>query len=254
MERKLNGTVALVTGATGAIGAATARRLALDGSEVAVVTDHGQLLDDLLDTLTAAGSTALAITADLTDPDEAAATVQAVVDRFGRLDVLVNCAGVMLLETALHVPLPDWDRMIALNVRAMLYVTHAAVPYLIAGAVTSPRGVSDLVNVGSTGARVARPTSTVYNLTQSGLSAFSEALRQELVVERVRVSLVEPGAASARLLGQVDAVPSFGAHHAPCDVQPLGPDDIADAISYIVTRDRQVAVNELLIRSGDEIA
>jgi len=93
----------------------------------------------------------------------------------------------------LDAPTEDWDRMVALNVQGLLYVTHAALPHLVRAAESSPRGVADLVNISSTAGRVARPGSSVYNLTKFGVVAFSESLRQEFLKRRVRVSVVEPG-------------------------------------------------------------
>lgn len=251
-ERPLTGSVALVTGASSGIGAATARRLALEGAAVGLVARRRQRLDELADDIASSGGTALVIEADITDPDRAADAVQVTLDRFDRLDVLVNNAGIMLLGTALQARIEDWDRMVALNVEAMLHVTHAAVPYLIDGAATSPRRVADIVNVSSTAGRVARPGSSVYNLTKFGLNGFTEALRQEMLVERVRVSVVEPGAVSTELLGHLGDAIREAASEQVNSIEPLRPEDIADAIAYIVTRDRHVAVNQMLVRAGDQ--
>ncbi|TCO42339.1 NADP-dependent 3-hydroxy acid dehydrogenase YdfG [Kribbella antiqua] len=248
----LTGAVALVTGASSGIGAATALRLAQEGAAVGVVGRRRQRLDGLADDVAAAGGTALVIEADITDPDRAAEAIQVTLDRFGRLDVLVNNAGIMVLGTALHATLEDWDRMIALNVDALLHVTHAAVPYLIDAAATSPRGVSDIVNVGSTAGRVARPASSVFTLTKFGLNGFTEALRQELLVERVRVSVVEPGTVSTELVNQLGDAARDTVLQLVNGIEPLRPEDIADAIAYVVTRERRVAVNGILVRAVDQ--
>jgi NADP-dependent 3-hydroxy acid dehydrogenase YdfG len=165
---------------------------------------------------------------------------------------LVNSAGVMLLDSVLHAPLEEWDRMVELNVRAMLHVTHAAVPYLIAAAASSERAVADIVNISSTAGRVARPTSSVYNLTKFGMSGFSEALRQELLAERVRVCVIEPGVVSTELLDHVGESMRAAARRQVASVEPLQPEDVADAVAYVVGRERRVAVNELLLRAGDQ--
>jgi NADP-dependent 3-hydroxy acid dehydrogenase YdfG len=251
-DKELAGAVAVVTGASSGIGAATARRLAQEGCAVALIGRRRRRLDDVAGSITAAGGTALVIEADLTDPDRAADAVQSTLEHFDRLDVLVNNAGIMLLGTALHTTVEEWDRMIALNVRALLHVTHAAVPYLIDAAATSPRRVADIVNVSSTAGRVARPSSSVYNLTKFGLNGFSESLRQELLVERVRVSVVEPGTVDTELIDHLADVTRAAARVQVEAIQPLLPGDIADAIAYIVTRDRRVAVNEMLVRAGDQ--
>jgi NADP-dependent 3-hydroxy acid dehydrogenase YdfG len=198
-EKVLTKAAALVTGASSGIGAATARRLAADGAAVALVARRRDRLDRLAGEIADAGGQAVAIEADITEPERAFEAVQDTLDQLGRLDVLVNNAGIMLLGTALHATIEDWERMVELNVSALLHVTHAAVPYLIDAAATSPRRVADIVNVSSTAGRVARPASSVYNLTKFGLTGFTESLRQELLVERVRVSVVEPGTVDTEL-------------------------------------------------------
>ncbi len=164
----------------------------------------------------------------------------------------MNNAGIMLLGTALHATIEDWDRMVALNVEGMLHVTHAAVPYLIDGAATSARRVADIVNVSSTAGRVARAGSSVYNLTKFGLIGFTEALRQEMLVERVRVSVVEPGTVSTELLGHLGEPIREAVREQVNGIEALRPEDIADAIAYIVTRERHVAVNQMLVRASEQ--
>jgi NADP-dependent 3-hydroxy acid dehydrogenase YdfG len=229
-DRSLSGAVALVTDAGSGIGAATARRLAREGAAIALVARRRDRLDAVLGDLKDLGGHGVAVEADITDPEQAEQAVMDTLERFGRLDVLVNNAGLMLLGTALHTMREEWDRMVSVNVSALLHVTHAAVPYLIDAATTSPRQVADIVNVGSAAGRVARPGSSVSNLSAFGLKGFTESLRQELLTERVRISVVASGVAEA-----------------------LRPADVADAISYVVTRDRRVAVNEMVVRAGDQL-
>jgi NADP-dependent 3-hydroxy acid dehydrogenase YdfG len=251
-DQSLDGAVALVTGASSGIGAATARRLAREGAAVALVARRRDRLDQVAGDIASLGGHAVAVEADITEPERAYAAVQGTLDRFGRLDVLVNNAGIMLLNSALHTTVEEWDRMIALNVAALLHITHAAVPYLIDAAATSPRQVADLVNVSSTAGRVARPSSSVYNLTKFGLNGFTESLRQELLRERVRVSVVEPGTVDTELVNHLDDATRDAARRQIDGIEALRAEDIADAIGYIVTRERRVAVNEMLIRAGDQ--
>ena len=252
MTGALTGAVALVTGASSGIGAATARRLAAEGAAVSLVARRRARLDDLVRTIGEQGGQASAIEADVTDRSAADDIVRATVDRLGRLDVLVNNAGIMLLGTARQAPVADWERMVELNVTALLRVTHAAVPHLIAAAASSPRGVADVVNVGSTAGRVARPGSSVYNLAKFGLAGFTESLRQELLVERVRVAVVHPGTVATELADQLTGEVREAARRQIDGIQPLEPADVADAIAYVVTRDRRVAVNEVLVRAAEQ--
>jgi NADP-dependent 3-hydroxy acid dehydrogenase YdfG len=248
MAERLDHTVALVTGASSGIGAATARRLATEGAAVAAVARRKDRLDDLVKQIEAGGGRALAVEADITSIDEATGAIARTVAELGRLDTLVNNAGVMLLGPAVGAPLDEWERMVALNLQALLYVTHAALPHLLDAAESSLRGVSDLVNISSVAGRVARSGSGVYNATKWGVGAVSESLRQELSERYVRVSVVEPGAVATELTTHLRPEIREQSRSRFAGVKPLQADDIADAVAYIVTRNREVAVNEILVR------
>jgi NADP-dependent 3-hydroxy acid dehydrogenase YdfG len=252
MTARLDGTVALVTGASSGIGAATARALAAEGAAVALVARRKDRLDDLAADIGAAGGRALVLETDVTDQQQAIDAVDRTVADLGRLDMVVNNAGVMLLGPIVDAPVEEWDRMVALNVQGLLYVAHAAVPHLLAAAEDDPRRVSDLVNISSVAGRVARLGSGVYNLTKHGVGAFSESLRQEVTGRHVRVSLVEPGAVSTELASHVRPEVWAQAAKRFADIERLEADDIADAVTYIVTRPRHVAINELLIRPTEQ--
>jgi NADP-dependent 3-hydroxy acid dehydrogenase YdfG len=199
MAEDLTGTVALVTGASSGIGEATAANLAARGAAVALVARRTDRLEGLAAAITSDGGTALTITADVTDRDQATRAVATTVEQLGRLDTVVNNAGVMLLGPIVDAPVEEWDRMVDLNVKGLLYVAHAALPHLLAAAEDGPRRVADLVNVSSVAGRVARNGSGVYNATKHAVGAFSESLRQEVTGRHVRISLVEPGAVSTEL-------------------------------------------------------
>ncbi len=247
MGERLDGTVALVTGASSGIGAATARVLAGEGASVVVGARRKDRLDALVGDIEASGGTALAVECDVTDRDQATALVHAAVDRFGRLDTLINNAGVMLLGPIVDAPVEEWDRMVALNLQGLLYVAHAAIPHLLRAAESEPRRVADLVNVSSVAGRVARSGSGVYNLTKHGVGAFSESLRQEVTARHVRVSLIEPGATATELTDHLRPE-ILEIQRAGRPAERLAADDVASAIEYVVTRPRHVAINEVLIR------
>ena len=250
MKQILDRTVALVTGASSGIGAATAAALAAQGAAVALAARRRDRLDTIAAGIRDQGGTALVLESDITDQQQAADAVERTVAELGRLDTLINNAGVMLLGPAVGAPLSEWQRMVDLNVLGLLYCAHAAVPHLLRAAGDSPRQVADVVNISSVAGRVARNGSGVYNLTKHGVGAFSESLRQELARRYVRVSLVEPGATATELAGHnrpevLEAMRNqFG--------QRMEAEDIADAITYIVTRPRHVAVNEMLIRPTEQ--
>jgi NADP-dependent 3-hydroxy acid dehydrogenase YdfG len=252
MTERLDGTVALVTGASSGIGHATARALAGHGAAVALVARRMERLDALAAAIEKDGGRALAIGADISDRAQAGGAVERTVSELGRLDTVVNNAGVMLLGPAEGAPIEEWERMVSLNVMGLLYVSHAALPHLLKAAEGEPRQVADLVNISSVAGRIARGGSSVYNLTKFGVAAFSEALRQEVGGRHVRISVVEPGAVATELITHVrqevlaELAKRFGR------MDPLLSDDIADAIAYIVTRPRRVAVNEMLVRPTNQ--
>ena len=249
---ELNGTVALVTGASSGIGEATALTLARRGAAVAIAARRKDRLDELAGRIAQEGGTVLALEADVTEREQAQALVSRTVDELGRLDTLVNNAGVMLLGPAVDAPLQEWEQMVAVNVQGLLYCAHAALPHLMRAAADGPRRVADMVNISSVAGRVTRSGSGVYNLTKHGVGAFSESLRQEVTGRHVRVSLVEPGAVDTELRLhnrpeiQTQMEQRFG------EIEILIADDIADAISYIVTRPWRVAINEILIRPTEQ--
>jgi NADP-dependent 3-hydroxy acid dehydrogenase YdfG len=250
MQQVLRGTVALVTGASSGIGAATATALAAQGAAVALAARRRDRLDALAAEIKDQGGTALVLECDVTDQQQAAAAVDRTVTELGRLDTLINNAGVMLLGPAAGAPLDEWQQMVELNVLGLLYCAHAAVPHLLRAAAGEPRQVADMVNISSVAGRAARNGNGVYALTKFGVGAFSESLRQELARQYVRVSLVEPGATATELASHnrpevLAAIRNqFG--------QRMEAGDIADAITYIVTRPRHVAVNEMLIRPTEQ--
>jgi NADP-dependent 3-hydroxy acid dehydrogenase YdfG len=174
------------------------------------------------------------------------------VSELGRLDTLVNNAGMMLLGPIEDAPLEEWEQMLSVNVAGLLYCAHAALPSLLAAADDGPRHVADMVNISSVAGRVARLGSGAYNLTKFGVGAFSESLRQEVTQRHVRVSLVEPGAVATELSSHNRPEIREQISETFADVDRLQADDIADAIGYIVTRPRRVAVNELLIRPTEQ--
>jgi len=250
MARPLDGTVALVTGASSGIGAAAGAALAAQGASVALAARRKDRLETLAADIRGQGGTALVIEADITDEQQATEAVERTMAELGRLDTLINNAGLMLLGPAADAPLSEWQRMVELNVLGLLYCAHAATPHLLHAADNDPRHVADMVNISSVAGRAARLGSSVYNLTKFGVGAFSESMRQEFAKRYLRVSLVEPGATATELAShnRPEVLESMRGQFG----QLMAAEDIADAITYIVTRPRHVAVNEILIRPTEQ--
>ena len=247
---ELQNTVALVTGASSGIGEATAMALAQNGASVALVARRKDRLENLKTEIEATGGTALVIAADITERDQAQAAVNTAVQALGRLDILINNAGTMLLGPIADAPVDEWDKMVNVNLLGLFYTAKAALPHLLRAAEGEPRRVADMINISSVAGRFVRNGSGVYNATKHGVGAFSESLRQEVTQRQVRVALVEPGAVSTELIDHNrqeirDAIEKlFAADMA----SQLEAPDVADAVVYVVTRPHHVAVNEVLIR------
>ena len=252
MSDELSGTVALVTGSSSGIGEATARALAAHGAAVALLARRKDRLERLAEEIESDGGHALVLPTDVTDADEAKAAVRQTVADLGRLDIVVNNAGVMLLGPMDEAPLEEWQRMVSLNLGGLLNITHAAIPHLLAAADAAPRRVADLVNVSSVAGRVARANAAVYDLTKFGVGGFSESARQEFARRHLRVSVVEPGVVRTELTDHIRDGVREAARERLGSIEGLEPEDVADAIAYIVTRPRRVALNEVLIRPTEQ--
>jgi NADP-dependent 3-hydroxy acid dehydrogenase YdfG len=252
MTKALEGTVALVTGASSGIGESTARALAAEGAKVAVAARRLERLERLAEEIGRGGHTALAIESDIADQEQAIGAVAHTVDELGRLDIVVNNAGQMLLGPIEDAPTEEWDRMIDLNLKGLINTTHAALPHLLNAAEDSSRGCADLVNISSVAGRVARAGSGVYNLTKHGVGAFSESFRQEFADRRIRSTLIEPGAVDTELTDHIRDGVREQVRGRFADIKSLEAVDVADAIAYAVTRPWHVSLNEVLIRPTEQ--
>jgi NADP-dependent 3-hydroxy acid dehydrogenase YdfG len=251
LEGPLGGTVALVTGASSGIGRAVAARLAAQGARVAVVGRRADRLDELAREI--GPERCLVVPADLRDATAATGVVDATVERFGRLDVVVNNAGRMLNGPSLDARLAEWDTMVDLNLKALMYVTHAALPHLVAAAADGPRRVADLVNISSIAGRFANRNVAIYNATKFGVTAASESWRQEFAQRHVRVSVIEPGVVETELFGHQQQPVQEHYERLFADVEPLLPDDVADVVSYVVRAPRRMAVAEVVVRPSVQV-
>jgi NADP-dependent 3-hydroxy acid dehydrogenase YdfG len=239
MERELNGRVCVVTGASSGIGEATARAFAAGGAKVALLarrTDRVQALADEL------GEAALPLEADVRNLDALRAAAAQIRDRFGRVDCLVNNAGVMLNSPFRAGLVDEWRTMVETNLLGVLYATHVVVDDLCAGG-------GDVVNLSSVAGRTARPDSNVYNATKHAVTGWSDALRQELLDHDVRVLCVEPGAVATELpehISHPDTREGVTAFYGAIEI--LTAEDIASLIVYAVTAPERVSINEVLVR------
>jgi NADP-dependent 3-hydroxy acid dehydrogenase YdfG len=240
---KLEGKVAVITGASSGIGEATAEALVAEGAAVVVAARREERLKDLVERIEGNGGRALAVACDVTDEEQAHDLIRQAKDEFGRVDVLVNNAGVMLLSRTDKGLSDQWRQMFDINVLGLLYATDAAIE------VMKEQGSGHLVNISSLAGRGTRPALGVYSGTKFAVNAISEALRQELLERNIRVTIVEPGAVETELPDHItDEEAREGLSSLLDELDSLQPEDIAAAIAYCVTQPERVSINEILIR------
>jgi NADP-dependent 3-hydroxy acid dehydrogenase YdfG len=248
MSAPLEGRVAAITGASSGIGQATALALAGAGAAVALAARRQDRLEQLAEKISSEGGTALPIECDVSDEDQARAFIERAHGELGGLSILVNNAGLMLLGPVEGADTADWRQMVDVNLLGLLWCTHAALPLM------KGNDVADIVNLSSTAGRRADAGAAVYNLTKWGVNGFSEALRQEALHSRIRVTIVEPGFVETELQGHnVNPVVRQGTKKMRERIEEIAgsvlkASDIAEAILYAVTRPAHVALNEMLVR------
>jgi NADP-dependent 3-hydroxy acid dehydrogenase YdfG len=233
-----DGRVAVITGASSGIGEATARALTADGYRVALLARRLDRIQTLAHEL---GDGAIAIEADVTDRDSILAASQRVGAELGRLDVLINNAGVMLLGPFSAELSDDYRRMIDTNLLGAITTTEVFLEQLVAD------GGGDLVNLSSVAGRTARPGNAVYAATKWGMNGWSESLRQQLQPE-VRVIVIEPGAVATELTDHITHPETKAAAEQMYAQTAIAAQDVAEVIAFAVSRPRGVSLNEILVR------
>ncbi|GGM54821.1 NADP-dependent 3-hydroxy acid dehydrogenase YdfG [Halarchaeum rubridurum] len=234
-------SVALVTGASSGIGAETAVQLAEAGADVALAARREDRLREVAERVEATGSEALVVPADVSERDEVVRMVADTVDELGGLDVLVNNAGVMLLEAVADADPANWRTMIEVNLIGLMNATKEALPHL--------RDGGHVINVSSVAGRVAGETSSGYSATKFGVNAFTEGLRQEEADDGLRTTLIEPGFVETELADHIpDEDIQDHTEEMLQEMDVLQPEDIARAIVYATDQPEHVSVNELMVR------
>ncbi|WP_282876510.1 SDR family oxidoreductase [Pseudomonas peli] len=241
MSNNISGKVVIITGASSGLGEATARDLAEKGARVVLAARRKDKLDALVAELVNAGGQAVAYQTDVTSQDDVKALIQGAIDTFGRLDVLVNNAGLMAIAPLSEGRVDEWDRMIDINIKGLLYGVAAALP------VFQQQNSGHFINIASVaGLKVFSPGGTVYSGTKFAVRAISEGLRHE-VGGRIRTTTIEPGA--------VDSELKFGSsHQASRDFvvdfyqQAIPADSVARAIAFAIEQPADVDINEIVLR------
>ncbi len=242
----LEGKSVLVTGASSGIGEATARLLAGEGARIALAARRVERLEALRAELEGAGAEAISVATDVTQRAEVEALAAATIDAFGRIDILINNAGIMPLSFMKNLHVEEWERMIDVNIKGVLYAIAAVLPDM------RSRKSGHIVNVSSVAGRRLFPSGAVYCGTKFAVTAISEGLRAELSAsDGIRVSAIEPGAVATELTNTItDPAVSemFGAR----EMKMLDADDIARAVLYAVSQPAHVDVAEILVMPTDQ--
>lgn len=243
MAGKLDRKVAIITGASSGIGEATAIALAAEGAKVAIAARRADRLDALAKRIETLGGQALPIVTDITDETQVAHLVKKTNAELGQIDILINNAGIGVLGAIDTGNTDDWRQAINVNVLGVLYATKAVLPLL------KTQKSGHIVNISSVAGRTARAGVGVYNATKWGVNALSEALRQEVYQDNIRVTIIEPGLVDTEFSDFIsDPVAKQNSEERRKRITPLKSEDIANAIIYAVTQPQHVNVNEILIR------
>ena len=239
----LKGKIAIVTGASSGIGRETALALARAGASVALGARRTDRLARLEAEIGGMGGDALSRRLDVADRSQCESFVAAVLDRWGSVDILVNNAGLMPLSFLKNLKIDEWDRMIDINIRGVLYCTASVLGHM------REKKSGHIVNVSSVAGRLVFPAGSVYCATKHAVTAFSEGLRQELSARsNIRVTCVEPGVVATELTDTItdESLHKFVENSKRMESLQAG--DIANAVLYAVTTPPHVNVNEILIR------
>ncbi|WP_047866074.1 SDR family NAD(P)-dependent oxidoreductase [Rubrobacter aplysinae] len=244
---KLDGKVAVITGASSGIGEATAEALAAEGASVAVAARRKDRLESLSQRIEGNGGRVLTVECDVTDEGQAHDLIRQVERELGRVDILVNNAGVMLLSRIDKSLSDEWRQMFDVNVLGLLYATDAALE------VMKRQQSGHIVNISSVAGRVTNPSSGVYSGTKFAVNAISDGLRKENVDDHLRVTVIEPGAVATELTEHISDDEAKDAIEGMVNrMDPLQSEDVANAIAYAVTQPARVNVDEILIKPTDQ--
>jgi NADP-dependent 3-hydroxy acid dehydrogenase YdfG len=239
----IKGKVAIVTGASSGIGYATCLALSKAGARVAAGARRTDKLESLGKEIAKNGGEILIQKLDVTKKAECDSFVDAAAKKWGMVDILVNNAGLMPLSFFKSLKVDEWDRMIDVNIKGVLYCTAAAIPHMLA------KKSGHIVNISSVAGRVVFPAGSVYCATKHAVTALSEGLRQEFSTRsNIRVTCIEPGVVATELTNTITDKSLEKFVEATKQMEALYAEDIANAILFAVESPSHMNVNEILVR------
>jgi NADP-dependent 3-hydroxy acid dehydrogenase YdfG len=242
MSNNIEGKVVVITGASSGLGEATARHLSAQGATVVLGARRAERLQALVEELTASGAKALAVATDVTRREEVKRLVDSAVETYGRIDVIINNAGLMPHSPLERLKVEDWDRMIDVNIKGVLYGIAAALPHMI------ERKSGHFINVSSVAGHKVRPGSAVYAATKSAVLMISEGLRQEVKPYNIRTTVISPGAVATELPNSITETDVAEGINSFYEEYAIPADSFARAVAFAVSQPEEVDVNEILFR------
>jgi NADP-dependent 3-hydroxy acid dehydrogenase YdfG len=241
MSNNIAGKVVVITGASSGLGEATARLLSAQGASIVLGARRIDRIQSLADELTGSGGKALAIPTDVTHYDQVKRLVDTAVQTFGRIDVIINNAGLMPHSPLERLKIDDWNRTIDVNIKGVLYGIAAALPYM-----KQQKG-GHIINVSSVAGHKVRPTSAVYAATKAAVLTLSEGLRQEVKPYNIRTTVISPGAVATELPESVTE-PDIAENVRKSYEIAIPADSFARAVAFAISQPEEVDVNEILFR------
>jgi NADP-dependent 3-hydroxy acid dehydrogenase YdfG len=241
MSNNIEGKVVVITGASSGLGEATARLLSAHGASVVLGARRVDRLQALADELTGSGGKALAVTTDVTDCDQVKRLVDSAVQAYGRIDVMINNAGLMPQAPLERLKIDEWNRMIDVNIKGVLYGIAAALPYM------TQQHAGHIINVSSVAGHKVGPGFAVYAATKHAVRALSEGLRQEVKPYNIRTTVISPGAVATELPNSVSE-PDIAEKVRKAYEIAIPAESFARAVAFAMSQPEEVDVNEILFR------
>ncbi|MEH2328692.1 SDR family oxidoreductase [Nostoc sp.] len=242
MSNNIEGKIVVITGASSGLGEATARLLFAQGASVVLGARRTDRIQSLVDELSGSGGKALAVTTDVTHCDQVKRLVDAAVQTYGRIDVIINNAGLMPHSPLERLKIDDWNQTIDVNIKGVLYGIAAALPYM------KQQKAGHIINVSSVAGHKVGPGSAVYAATKHAVLALSEGLRQEVKPYNIRTTVISPGAVATELPNSITEPDVAENIHKFYEKMAIPADSFARAVAFAMSQPEEVDVNEILFR------
>lgn len=239
----IKGKIALITGASSGIGYSTAIALAKEGSKIIAGARRIEKLEELKKTIERQGGEIVIQKLDVTKREDCNNFVNIANEKYGKIDILINNAGIMPLSFIKSLKIDEWDMMVDVNIKGVFYCTAAVIPFML------KNKSGHIVNLSSVAGRIVFPAGSVYCATKYAITAFSEGIRQEFSQRsNIRVTCIEPGVVATELTNTITDASLDAFLETVKKMEPLQPEDIANSILYALQTPAHVNVNEILIR------